>query len=168
MRTGSTTKLILRDVTLSDDISLRFNNSEWQGYPLFADNFINQIANQPAEEQIYGLFMNLTALGIEQPLYSNILEFFKAPARMRSATWHHFLYSYRDSDRVKSVDKFDVPYPLSWRDEERDISTWLGNPMQREVIQQTIQHCRQSTHCQTTLALIKIGTICKQATTSVQ
>ena len=56
-------KLILRDVTLSDDISLRFNNSEWQGYPLFADNFINQIADQPAEEQIYGLFMNLTALG---------------------------------------------------------------------------------------------------------
>ena len=126
-------KLILRDVTLSDDISLRFNNSEWQGYPLFADNFINQIADQPAEEQIYGLFMNLTALGIEQPLYSNILEFFKALpecARQRGIT---FSTPTEICDRVKSVDKFDVPYPLSWRDEERDISTWLGNPMQREA-----------------------------------
>ena len=40
-------KLLLRDVTLSDDISLRFNNSEWEGYPLFADNYIERIANFP-------------------------------------------------------------------------------------------------------------------------
>ena len=37
-------KLLLRDVNLSDDISLRFNNSEWEGYPLFADNYIARIA----------------------------------------------------------------------------------------------------------------------------
>ena len=77
--------------------------------------------------------MNLTALGIEQPLYSNILEFFKALpecARQRGIT---FSTPTEICDRVKSVDKFDVPYPLSWRDEERDISTWLGNPMQREA-----------------------------------
>ena len=27
----------------------------------------------------------------------------------------------------------DVPYPMSWTDEERDISPWLGNVMQREA-----------------------------------
>ena len=27
----------------------------------------------------------------------------------------------------------DVPYPMSWVDEERDISPWLGNVMQREA-----------------------------------
>ena len=31
-------KLLLRDVNLSDDISLRFNNCDWEGYPLFADS----------------------------------------------------------------------------------------------------------------------------------
>ena len=30
-------KLLLRDFKLSDDISLRFSNSEWNEYPLFAD-----------------------------------------------------------------------------------------------------------------------------------
>ncbi|MBQ4445545.1 MAG: glycoside hydrolase family 57 protein, partial [Prevotella sp.] len=45
-------KLLLRDVELSDDISLRFNNSEWDGYPLFADTYINRIANFPEEEQV--------------------------------------------------------------------------------------------------------------------
>ncbi len=29
-------KLLLRDVNLSDDISLRFSNKDWEGYPLFA------------------------------------------------------------------------------------------------------------------------------------
>ena len=27
----------------------------------------------------------------------------------------------------------DVPYPMSWVDEERDISPWLGNVLQREA-----------------------------------
>ena len=35
--------------------------------------------------------------------------------------------------KLKSVDQVDVPYPLSWVDEERDISCWLGNTMQREA-----------------------------------
>src|SRR5574344_1296604 len=60
-------KLLLRDVELSDDICLRFNNSDWEGYPLFADNYIGHIASYPQEEQIFNIFMELTALGVAQP-----------------------------------------------------------------------------------------------------
>ena len=126
-------KLILRDVNLSDDISLRFNNSEWEGYPLFADDYINKIASQPDEEQIYGIFMNLTALGIEQPLHSNILEFFKALPECARQRGISFSTPTEVCERAKSVGELSVPYPLSWRDEERDVSTWLGNSMQREA-----------------------------------
>jgi alpha-amylase len=35
--------------------------------------------------------------------------------------------------KVKSVGALDVPDTLSWVDEERDVSCWLGNPMQREA-----------------------------------
>ena len=38
-------KLLLRDIQLSDDISLRFNNRDWPGYPLFADRYIDEIAH---------------------------------------------------------------------------------------------------------------------------
>ena len=34
---------------------------------------------------------------------------------------------------MKSVGELNVPDTLSWVDEERDVSTWLGNSMQREA-----------------------------------
>ena len=126
-------KLLLRDIRLSDDISLRFNNSSWDGYPLFADTYINEIAALPQEEQIINIFMELSALGIAQPLSSNILEFFKALpecARQKGIT---FSTPSEICKKMKSVGELNVPDTLSWVDEERDISTWLGNPMQREA-----------------------------------
>lgn len=71
-------KLLLRDFKLSDDISLRFSNSDWSEYPLFADKYVDWIAALPEEEQVINIFMELSALGMAQSLSSNILEFLKA------------------------------------------------------------------------------------------
>jgi alpha-amylase len=126
-------KLLLRDVELSDDISLRFNNSDWEGYPLFADAYINRIANLPDEEQIINIFMELSALGIAQPLSSNILDFLKALPACAKAKGITFSTPTEICMKVKSVGQIDVPDTLSWVDEERDCSCWLGNAMQREA-----------------------------------
>lgn len=126
-------KLLLRDVNLSDDISLRFNNSDWEGYPLFADTYIDKIARCPEEEQFYGIFMNLSAVGIAQPLSSNILEFLKALPKCAKQKGITFSTPSEACAKMKSVGQLDVPDTLSWMDEERDVSCWLGNPMQREA-----------------------------------
>lgn len=126
-------KLLLRDVNLSDDISLRFNDSDWDGYPLFADSYVDRIASLPDEEQIINIFMELSALGIAQPLSSNILDFLHAIpacAKQRGIT---FSTPTEICQKMKSVSPLDVPDTLSWVDEERDVSSWLGNPMQREA-----------------------------------
>ncbi|WP_314827093.1 glycoside hydrolase family 57 protein [Segatella baroniae] len=126
-------KLLLRDVRLSDDISLRFNNSDWDGYPLFADTYADEIARLPEEEQVINIFMELSALGIAQPLSSNILDFLKALpacAKQRGIT---FSTPTEICMKLNSVGELNVPDTLSWVDEERDISSWLGNPMQREA-----------------------------------
>lgn len=126
-------KLLLRDIRLSDDISLRFNNSDWEGYPLFADNYVDEIARLPEEEQIINIYMELSALGIAQPLSSNILDFLKALpacAKQRGIT---FSTPTEICKKMKSVGQLDVPDTLSWVDEERDVSSWLGNQMQREA-----------------------------------
>ncbi|MBQ8360859.1 MAG: glycoside hydrolase family 57 protein [Bacteroidaceae bacterium] len=126
-------KLLLRDFKLSDDISLRFNNSEWSEYPLFADKYIGWIADMPEEEQVINIFMELSALGISQPLSSNILEFLKALPICAKEKGITFSTPSEVIAKLKSVDQVDVPYPMSWVDEERDISCWLGNMMQREA-----------------------------------
>ena len=36
--------------------------------------------------------------------------------------------------KLKSIGEVNVPVALSWMDKERDVSTWLGNPMQREAV----------------------------------
>jgi alpha-amylase len=126
-------KLLLRDVNLSDDISLRFSNTSWDRYPLFADTYINDIASCPESEQVVNIFMELSALGIAQPLSSNILEFLKALpacAKDRGLEWATPSEVF---DRFPSVGSIDVPDTLSWVDEERDCSVWLGNQMQREA-----------------------------------
>lgn len=128
-------KLLLRDVELSDDISLRFNNSEWEGYPLFADNYINRIAALPEEEQLINIFMELSALGIAQPLSSNILEFMKALPACAKEKGITFSTPSEVCAKIKSVAAIDVPDTLSWVDEERDASCWLGNAMQREAFE---------------------------------
>ena len=126
-------KLLLRDVELSDDISLRFNNADWEGYPLFADAYIDRIARLPEEEQIINIFMELSALGIAQPLSSNILDFLKALPACAKEKGITFSTPTEICMKVKSVSNLDVPDTLSWVDEERDVSCWLGNAMQREA-----------------------------------
>jgi alpha-amylase len=131
--TAPNLKLLLRDYKLSDDISLRFSNSEWSEYPLFADRYIDWIDSLPQEEQVINIFMELKALGMVQPLSSNILEFLKALPIC--AKQHNISFSTPSEiiSKLKSVSAISTPYPVSWVDEERDTSCWLGNVMQREA-----------------------------------
>lgn len=126
-------KLLLRDYNLSDDISLRFSNTSWPEHPLFADAYINKIAKLPEEEQVINIFMELAALGIYQPLSSNIIEFLKALPAAAKDKGITFSTPSEICGKMKSVGNLDVPYPMSWTDEERDVSSWLGNQMQREA-----------------------------------
>ena len=73
------------------------------------------------------------ALPILQPLSSNILEFLKALPYCAKEKGITFSTPTEIVTKLKSVSQLDVPYPISWVDEERDTSCWLGNVMQREA-----------------------------------
>ena len=126
-------KVLLRDFKLSDDISLRFSNPTWSAYPLMADTYMDWIAQAPEEEQLFNIFMELSALGIFQPLSSNILEFLKALPACAKKRGITFTTPSEAIKNLKPVGQVEVPYPMSWVDEERDCSCWLGNVMQREA-----------------------------------
>ena len=143
----SNVKLLLRDYKLSDDISLRFNDSSWNEYPLFADKYVDWIAQLPEDEQVINVFMELCALGIFQPLSSNILEFLKALPAVAKQKGIVFATPSEIIGKTKSVGPMEVAYPVSWSDEERDTSCWLGNGMQREAFNKLYQEADRILAC---------------------
>ncbi len=126
-------KLLLKNYKFSDDIMFRFSNYNWSEYPLTADKFIQWIDNLPADEQVVNLFMNYETLGSMQPSHTGIFEFMKALPHFAFEKGIEFSTPSQIMDLNKPVGIFDVPYPISWADEERDLSAWLGNTLQKEA-----------------------------------
>lgn len=120
-------KLLLRDISLSEDITERFTSN-----PIMADQWLDWIASTPEGENVINIFGELVTFGIFHPLQGGILEFLKAiPALAKERGIGFALPS--ELCEEKSVGAIEVPYSISWVDEERDTSCWLGNVMQREA-----------------------------------
>ena len=126
-------KLLLKNDKLSDDISFRFSNHEWDAYPLTADKYIDWIANTPAEEQVINLFMSLETFGEIQPRESGIFQFLEALPRFAEQKGIDFWTPSEVVSKCKAVDTLSVLHPISWADEARDTSAWLGNKLQNEA-----------------------------------
>ena len=126
-------RLLLRDYILSDDISLRFSNPQWEGWPLLADNFMKNIAQLPEEEKVINLFMNLSTIGIAQPLSSHITDFLRALPQFAEENNIQFATPSQVIEDHPSIDALSIPEAITWLDEERDLSTFLGNAMQKEA-----------------------------------
>lgn len=127
-------KLLLKNSRFSDDIAYRFSNYNWNEYPLTAEKFISWIATLPHEEEIVNLFMNYETLGNLQPSYTGIFEFFKALPRFAFENQISFATPSQALDSHKPIGAITVPNPISWADEERDLSAWLGNKLQKSAL----------------------------------
>jgi alpha-amylase len=128
-------KLLLKNSKLSDDIAFRFSNYEWDQYPLTADKFMSWISEYPENEQLINLFMNYEALGEMQRKETGIFEFMKALPRFAEEYKISFSTPSEVSKKMKPVASYAVPHPISWTDEERDLSAWLGNILQKEAFE---------------------------------
>jgi alpha-amylase len=127
-------KLLLKNYRLSDDLSFRFSDHTWDQYPLTADKFVNWIKNMDAKEDTLNLFINYETFGITQPKESGIFEFLKAfPKVVLSTNTLSFSTPSDLIEKFQPVAQLSVPHPISWADEERDVSAWLGNELQLEA-----------------------------------
>ena len=126
-------KLLLKNSKLSDDISFRFSNPEWDAYPLTADKYIDWIASTPADEQIINLFMNLETFGEMQSRDTGIFQFLEALPRFARERGIDFWTPTEAVTKLKAVGELSILHPISWADEARDTSAWLGNKLQQEA-----------------------------------
>ncbi len=125
--------LLLKNDKFSEDLSERFTDYSWNEYPLTADKFISWIASTPESEQVINMFMNYEVLGSLHSASSGIFDFFKALPQYAAEKNIGFSTPSEIFKLMKPVDCLSVPYPMSWVDEERDTSSWLGNVLQQEA-----------------------------------
>ena len=127
-------KVLLKNSKLSDDIMFRFSNYNWNEYPLTADKFIDWIDSAPKEEKVFNLFMNYETFGSMQPSHTGIFEFMKALPHFAFEKGIKFSTPSEVMNNSEPVEGLSVPYPISWADEERDLSAWVGNTLQKEAL----------------------------------
>ena len=124
-------KLLLRSYVYSDDIAFRFSNKEWAGYPLMADTFAGWLDEVPTAAPFIGLFMDYETFGEHQAADTGILDFLEfLPRFILKNPRFDFRTPIEIAEAHEPIEKLDVPRPVSWADAERDLSAWLGNPMQ--------------------------------------
>lgn len=124
--------LFLRDYNYSDDIAFRFSNRGWEAYPLYAETFVEWIESLNDEERLIGLFMDYETFGEHQPAETGIFDFMAAlPGLALKGERIQFELPREIAQRADVGETLHYPRPVSWADEERDLSAWFGNHMQR-------------------------------------
>ncbi len=127
-------KVLLKNFQLSDDIAFRFSNKTWADYPLTTDKFVKWINAIPKEQQVVNLFMDYETFGEHQWAETGIFEFMRSlPGAILNQTDFGFATPTEVVRNGTVVAKIHVPVPISWADEERDLTAWLGNDLQNEA-----------------------------------
>ena len=128
-------KLLLRNYVLSDDIAFRFSDKNWKDWPLTADKYLSWLKNDIANGgDVINLFMDYETFGEHQAASSGIFDFMRY---LPEAVLADGTFKFRTPSEVvkqhKPVSSIDIPEPISWADEERDVTAWLGNELQQEA-----------------------------------
>ncbi|MDR1130569.1 MAG: glycoside hydrolase family 57 protein [Prevotellaceae bacterium] len=127
-------KILLRNFRLSDDISFRFSNSGWAEWPVTSEKYVSWLNAVDKNEEIVNLFMDYETFGEHQHASSGIFEFMRnLPKQVFESTDFEFLTPSEVYDKHQPIAAIHVPFAISWADEERDLSAWLGNDLQDDA-----------------------------------
>lgn len=127
-------KLLLKNFRLSDDIAFRFSLQNWNEWPLTTEKFASWINAFDPKEEVVNLFMDYETFGEHQWADSGIFEFLRnLPRAILKGTNYTFRTPSELISLLQPVSAIHVQHPISWADEERDLTAWLGNEMQNEA-----------------------------------
>jgi alpha-amylase len=129
---GPSIKVLARNWRLSDDIAFRFTDRSWEGYPLTPEAFAMNLAAE--EGDCVNLFMDYETFGEHHPRSSGIFEFLETMcSRFLEEESRAFCSPTQAVTQLEAASQVEAVDPISWADEARDLSAWLGNDMQREA-----------------------------------
>ena len=123
-------KVLLRTYRFSDDIAFRFGHGTAE-QRLTAEKFAKSLAALPASDSFVGLFMDYETFGEHHGHEGGILDFLAAlPEAVLSKKGLKFATPTEAAAGAKTAAALSIPSTISWADEARDLTAWLGNAMQ--------------------------------------
>jgi len=124
-------KILLRNFVLSDDIAFRFSNRDWSEWPLTADKYASWISKLGVKRELINIFLDYETFGEHNWKETGIFDFLEhMPSSIMKKTPFRFMTPSEVADQLQPVSAISVPTPISWADEERDLTAWLGNELQ--------------------------------------
>ena len=124
-------KVLLRNFVLSDDIAFRFSNRQWSAWPLTAEKYASWLNKLAPSSELVNIFLDYETFGEHNWKETGIFDFLQhLPGAVLKKTPFKFMTPSEVADMLQPVSAISVPSPISWADEERDITAWLGNELQ--------------------------------------
>jgi alpha-amylase len=124
-------KVLLRNFVLSDDIAFRFSNKQWSAWPLTAEKYASWLNKLAPSSELVNIFLDYETFGEHNWKETGIFDFLQhLPGAVLKKTPFKFMTPSEVADALQPVSAISVPSPISWADEERDITAWLGNELQ--------------------------------------
>jgi alpha-amylase len=128
-------RLMMKNYRLSDDIAFRFSNRSWSEWPLTAEKFARWINEMDEAQSNVNLFIDYETFGEHQWHETGIFDFLEhLPGELLKTEGNGFMTISEAIDAFEPVDTVDIPQTITWADAERDLSAWVGNPMQQQAI----------------------------------
>lgn len=127
--------LLTKNYRLSDDVAFRFGNKAWEQWPLHADSYEQWLNAALDGGDTINLFMDYETFGEHQWEDTGIFDFFgDLIGRWSSRDDVSFYTVTEAAEAFEPRGEVSMPYTVTWADTERDLTAWLGNGMQQEVM----------------------------------
>ena len=141
-------KLLLRNFVLSDDIAFRFSNREWKEWPLTAEKYSAWVNELAPTSEVLNIFLDYETFGEHNWKESGIFDFLKfLPGVILKKTPFKFMTPSEVADALQPIAALNIQNPISWADEERDITAWSGNELQSAALEKLYSLERKILKC---------------------
>lgn len=142
-------KVLLRNFVLSDDIAFRFSNRGWNEWPLTADKYASWVNKLAPSSEVLNIFLDYETFGEHNWKETGIFDFLShMPSAILKKTPFRFMTPTEVADSLQPVSAINIHTPISWADEERDITAWHGNELQVAALDKLYSLARKVNKCE--------------------
>ena len=142
-------KVLLRNFVLSDDIAFRFSNRGWREWPLTADKYAAWVGKLAPKSELLNIFLDYETFGEHNWKETGIFDFLcHMPGAILKKTPFRFMTPTEIADSLQPVSAINIHSPISWADEERDITAWHGNELQVAALDKLYSLARKVNKCE--------------------